>query len=1478
MRSVLKMQVEAILNGVFGHTLHWTLTNLDVTNPTFPRGDDSSGSRATISGDDMRTSKGMIVEAAAEEFTGQTVPLSRLYMTSFEILDCMVDLLAEETLLPDLYVNYDCDGNRSDLTQNIFDLLSQVVQQAHIACAESHEESHFLWAQAIGDLAMRGMFNALYVVYLRTQRLQPRIGVTMAEGSGNNNSSDDDIHDDNLIDENGDVTPSSGSSTTGSYISADDLYKKRQRKKFFQHGIQEFNRKPLAGIKYLQQHTFLPTPLDSLSLATFLRSLPQGLRKDAVGVYLGAMGKEVKQFEKTEIHEADTMDFHRDVLASFVHSFNFEGESVVAALRMFLASFRLPGEAQQIDRILNAFSLQVYEQCRDRFLMASVDVAYLLSFSLIMLNTDLHNPNIRPEKKMSLDDFIKNNKNYGPEVSHNQDLPNDFLTDLYNTIAKDEIKTFEDGGKHGEVTSDRWKDLLNQAESDPRNSRFIVHYASSSQLEVATSSKALEEKARAETFQSSTSTSVRAENLRDSTAFGGEQYDRHIFELVQTHLVRAFTSVFQQFVNASNRSVGDTTSSSGMNREGIHYVPQKSTLQLACNGFVLGAAVASHLNLGDHCNSMFVRLCKYTALLSSDVYPNGYNGRADGIWLFCSNQSAPIATAAVLKLVSTCSLSLVSRSWKYFFRVVSGLREFRSLPPRVLFPPELGSELLSSEERREFVELVYHNKEELERKIALNAQDSESSDVGGGGFFSGVAWLLSALDSNLGANAGNAGSSRGALSQPRTTLSADFDLNKLSPVELSLHTEDLLLDPKPQRKDTSDVKEAEPEKNAPFGSDAWIRATLAPYRLEFLVEDVSNLPCRALAEVVEALHDEILESLRGPNHPAADDQASRKSSRRPLSQGGCVLFEHLLSQIVASSSSLLVGGGDDDDGVSATLEAHYLQILELLRPILSSNTSPGGLSYENACFLLQKAINGIFSWVMRTQSDAGSALLMSFINVLMEIGEAGAGKIAAAIHGTGNSASEVVGDDSQTILKPFVTQIVCGLAQYVAVVPPEKLRYSRVDWLAVCCLISWSVSTRHAASHGFALLERLVTGQFWNTDGNEILVSDCYTKMLMFASKPRSTRDAWGRRRPLELLVLMFDTLRPETTNYKEERLRFIGGVTIACRELLRLQDEQDLSSPQSNDLIVAALDALMHMIRAHCGDEANDASFRSAAWLDVLRFGLVPIGFDLMSLKSASADNISGAAPQPFANEAATNASFLYYRRQLPPPEFVEARRSPRMAPASGRGPPRRRRPSIVKDPLALRPHVMVAQLLSLVICEELQQLITCPNLAGVWNDVVTLLLGLLEQTALRAEDTSDMSSGGTENAPMIAALERRSVMSAHEEILEHGRAIARRLSALQDKTPAGENSTDESAVVRALMEVLVETCHERPGVLEELFPTSDDTHAPSKLELLTPPAEGDEDAMSGSEATSKDIVGTDEEAQVSGAINDESIAVVAP
>jgi hypothetical protein len=57
-------------------------------------------------------------------------------------------------------------------------------------------------------------------------------------------------------------------------------------------------------------------------------------------------------------------------------------------------AFRPPGEGQKIDRIMQAFGKRYYEVMPSMGLK-STDAAYVLAFSVIMLNTDLHNTQVQ---------------------------------------------------------------------------------------------------------------------------------------------------------------------------------------------------------------------------------------------------------------------------------------------------------------------------------------------------------------------------------------------------------------------------------------------------------------------------------------------------------------------------------------------------------------------------------------------------------------------------------------------------------------------------------------------------------------------------------------------------------------------------------------------------------------------------------------------------------------------------------------------------------------------------------------------------------------------------------------------------------------------------------------------------------------------------------------------------------------------------
>ena len=79
------------------------------------------------------------------------------------------------------------------------------------------------------------------------------------------------------------------------------------------------------------------------------------------------------------------------LMIAYVHKLDVSGLTLEQALRALLRGFRLPGEAQKIDRILETFSRHWHASCRDDTELAaglSADSAYILSFAIIMLNTD----------------------------------------------------------------------------------------------------------------------------------------------------------------------------------------------------------------------------------------------------------------------------------------------------------------------------------------------------------------------------------------------------------------------------------------------------------------------------------------------------------------------------------------------------------------------------------------------------------------------------------------------------------------------------------------------------------------------------------------------------------------------------------------------------------------------------------------------------------------------------------------------------------------------------------------------------------------------------------------------------------------------------------------------------------------------------------------------------------------------------------
>ncbi|KAJ3556534.1 hypothetical protein NM688_g1976 [Phlebia brevispora] len=160
------------------------------------------------------------------------------------------------------------------------------------------------------------------------------------------------------------------------YTPPEQLMQTKAQKKLVLTGASRFNTKPKTGISFLEENKLIyadPTEPRPHSLAMFLKDCTR-LDKRLLGDYIS----------KPE---------NLDVLKAFIGLFDFKNKSVADAMRELLETFRLPGESQQINRITETFA-EIYFASGPAE-VKSQDAVYVLAYSIIMLNTDQHNPQIR---------------------------------------------------------------------------------------------------------------------------------------------------------------------------------------------------------------------------------------------------------------------------------------------------------------------------------------------------------------------------------------------------------------------------------------------------------------------------------------------------------------------------------------------------------------------------------------------------------------------------------------------------------------------------------------------------------------------------------------------------------------------------------------------------------------------------------------------------------------------------------------------------------------------------------------------------------------------------------------------------------------------------------------------------------------------------------------------------------------------------
>ena len=212
------------------------------------------------------------------------------------------------------------------------------------------------------------------------------------------------------------------------------LRERRSRKKIIVKGVARFNEVPKAGIAYLVTEGIISSPDDHVQVARFLNGTTR-VSKKVLGDFLSKKANE-------------------GLLKAFIGLFDFRQQRLDEALRELLSTFRLPGESQLIERIVEVFTEKF---CSDNGSgdIADKDAAYTLTYATIMLNTDQYNPSIKPQNRMTSDAFARNLRG----VNHDKDFAREYLQEIYDSIKQEEIiLPDEHDNKHAFEYA--WKEML----------------------------------------------------------------------------------------------------------------------------------------------------------------------------------------------------------------------------------------------------------------------------------------------------------------------------------------------------------------------------------------------------------------------------------------------------------------------------------------------------------------------------------------------------------------------------------------------------------------------------------------------------------------------------------------------------------------------------------------------------------------------------------------------------------------------------------------------------------------------------------------------------------------------------------------------------------------------------------------------------------------------------------------------------------
>lgn len=340
-------------------------------------------------------------------FTNVLFPILESPNGSFEhrnaVLTLLEKFLSDGQAAADMFVNFDCALGTPNLYQTLIYRVSRVVQSSHVVPNWiSPAQDATLKLHAVKAISSHVSALRQWTVQ---QQQQQRIADEAAAGNTSVPREDDD-------------SGSSGALSAASKSGNPEFERMLKGKKTFEAVLEVFNKKkPKEGIA-LAVEVGLIKDETAAEIAQFL--LTKGLDKLKIGEYL-----------------SQNNAFVKEVLKAFIENNDFTGLEIDEAMRVFLGKFKIFGEAEVVDRTMELFAEKYCSENPDAF--SSAGTAYILAFSIMMLNTDAHSVHVK--SKMTLQEFIRNNRG----IDDGRDLPEELMQAVYTRITTKEIKLEGEG-------------------------------------------------------------------------------------------------------------------------------------------------------------------------------------------------------------------------------------------------------------------------------------------------------------------------------------------------------------------------------------------------------------------------------------------------------------------------------------------------------------------------------------------------------------------------------------------------------------------------------------------------------------------------------------------------------------------------------------------------------------------------------------------------------------------------------------------------------------------------------------------------------------------------------------------------------------------------------------------------------------------------------------------------------------------------